>query len=54
MSPVTSPRKQNIRETIQKRSKVRMTDTGSAGRLGNDLTCNEADVDALLSDGEST
>lgn len=53
MSPLTSPRKQNIRETIQKR-KVRMTDIGSTGRSGNDLTCNEADVDALLSDGEST
>ena len=53
MSPLT-PKKTNIGETLHKRRKVSRTDAASFKRPGDILTCNEVDVDALLSDGEST
>ncbi|MBA2252222.1 MAG: hypothetical protein H0W13_05885 [Nitrospirales bacterium] len=54
MSPLTPPKKQNIRKTIQGRPLITQAAAGSAEGLGKDLTCNEAEVDALLSNGEST
>jgi hypothetical protein len=54
MSPLTSPKKQNIRKTIPTRLLIAQADGGSAEGRAKDLTCNEAEVDALLSSGEST
>lgn len=54
MSPRTSPKNTNIRNTIHARPLITQADAGSAEGLGKDLTCNEAEVDALLSSGEST
>jgi hypothetical protein len=51
MSPLTSKKKQTIRKTVRTRPSTPRTDVEG---LGKDLTCNEADVDDLLSSGEST
>jgi hypothetical protein len=53
MSPLTSTKKQNARKRIPTRL-VAQADGGSAEGQAKDLTCNEAEVDALLSSGEST
>jgi hypothetical protein len=54
MSPLTSTKKQHARKTIPTRLVVSQSDGGSAEGQARDLTCNEAEVDALLSSGEST
>jgi hypothetical protein len=54
MSPLTSPKKHKLRKTIHTRPLITQADAGSSEGLGKDLTCNEAEVDALLSSGEST
>jgi hypothetical protein len=54
MSPLTSTKKQHARKTIPTRLLVAQADGGSAEGRAKDLTCNEAEVDALLSSGEST
>jgi hypothetical protein len=54
MSPLTSSKKHNIRKTKHTRPLITQADAGLVEGLGKNLTCNEAEVDALLSSGEST
>jgi hypothetical protein len=54
MSLLTSPKKHNIRKTKHTRPLITKADAGLGEGLGKNLTCNEAEVDALLSSGEST
>jgi hypothetical protein len=54
MSPLTPPKKHNFRKTIRLRPLITQADAGLTEGLGKNLTCNEAEVDALLSSGEST
>ena len=51
MSLLTSPKKQHTRKTIRARLPITQVDPGLAEGLLKDLTCNEAEVDALLSNG---
>lgn len=51
---LTSPKKHSIRKTKHTRPLIAQADAGLAEGLGKNLTCNEAEVDALLSSGEST
>jgi len=53
MNPFTSPEKDTPQKT-PKRRKGRQADALRPKQPGNDLTCNEADVDDLLSTGELT
>ncbi len=48
MSPLTSPKKHNIRKTTRTRPLITQADAGLVEGLGKTLTYNEAEVDALL------
>jgi hypothetical protein len=52
MDTLAPSEQENIRPAP--RRKVKQADAGSPKLKGNDLTCNEADVDVLLSAGELT
>ncbi len=52
MDTLATSEEDNIRPAP--RPKVKRVNAGSPNLTGNDLTCNEADVDGLLSAGELT
>jgi hypothetical protein len=54
MNTFSLPEKDTLEETPHKRRHVGLADARRPKQVGNDLTCNEADVDDLLSTGELT
>ncbi len=54
MTTFSSPEKDTLQKTPHTRRKGRLADAPRPKQPGNDLTCNEADVDDLLSTGELT
>ncbi len=54
MNSLTSPEKDALQKKPLKRRKSRLGDAPRPKQQRNDLTCNEADVDDLLSTGELT
>lgn len=54
MNTFRLPEKDTLEKTPHERRNVRQADAPRPKQAGNDLTCNEADVDDLLSTGELT